>query len=71
MNLLQDVAKELVGMFIADVRLACAILLLVAVVALSVEGNIVAPVIGGTALLIGCLAIVVAVTVIEARRHSN
>jgi len=71
MSLLQDVIKELIGMFVADVGLTCAILILVAVVALLVEGNILDPLIGGCGLLVGCLAIVAAVTLIEAKQRQS
>jgi hypothetical protein len=69
MTLLADVAHELVGMFLADLRLSGAILVLV----LSVAGLVLAvqaePLIGGAALLIGCHVILVEAALREARRR--
>lgn len=59
MTLLRDVVAELVGMFLADARLAGAILVLVALVGGLVSGLGLAPLAGGGALLFGCLAILV------------
>lgn len=62
MNLLKDVCSELVGMFLADLRLSLAVLALVGAVALLVDAFAVEPLIGGGALLVGCLSILAAVT---------
>ena len=69
MTLLREIASELVGIFLADAKLSGAILLLVAAVAYLVDvGALLSPLIGGTALLVGCLIILVGVVVLEARR---
>lgn len=70
MTLLRDIASELVGMFLADAKLSGAILLLVAAVAYLVDmSGMITPLVGGAALLVGCLLILVSVAVFEARRH--
>jgi hypothetical protein len=69
MSILVDVAKELLGMFLADARLATATLLLVAIVAALLAGHV-EPLFGGAVLLLGCLALLVEATVREARHRS-
>jgi len=69
MTLLGDVARELLGMFLADARLTGATLALVALVAGLILSLGVQPLIGGGALLIGCLAILTEAVVREARRR--
>ena len=59
MSLLRDVAKELLGMFLADARLTCGILALVALVAALTQSHAIDPLVGGAALLVGSLAILV------------
>ncbi len=69
MNVIGDVAKELLGMFLSDARLTIGIVVLVAFV----EGLLVflriAPIAGGAVLLIGSLLIVVEAAIREARRR--
>ena len=67
MNILLDVAKELFGMFVADLRLATGVLCLVALVALAVDYLDVAPLAGGGLLLVGSLLIVIEATLRKAR----
>ncbi|WEF52026.1 hypothetical protein AFIC_000484 [[Pseudomonas] carboxydohydrogena] len=69
MSFLVDVAKELLGMFLADARLATATLLLVAIVAALLAGYV-EPLLGGAVLLLGYLALLVEATVREARHRS-
>lgn len=69
MSILVDVAKELLGMFLADARLATATLLLVAIVAALLAGYV-EPLLGGAVLLLGYLALLVEATVREARHRS-
>ena len=71
MNLIADVARELLGMFLADARLTLATLALVALVAALVVVLGAAPLLGGGVLLLGCLAILVEAAVREARRRSE
>jgi hypothetical protein len=52
MTIIAEVAKELLGMFIADVRLTAAILVLVAIVAILAVVWPVEPVLGGGVLLL-------------------
>ena len=72
MNIVVEVAKELLGMFLADARLTMLILVLVVLVAL-VAGLMfvlhVEPVVGGCVLVFGCLGILIEATVREARRR--
>lgn len=68
MNVLGDVLKELVSMFVADARLTLAILILVAAVAAMPHVLLgIDPLIGGWVLLSGCLTIIVVVTTLHAR----
>lgn len=69
MTLVRDIANELLGMFLADARLTCAILALVLLVAGLILGLGVARLIGGGALLAGCLAVLVEAAVRETRRR--
>jgi hypothetical protein len=69
MSIIGEVAKELVGMFLADARLTTATLVLVAIVAGLVIAVRVQPLLGGCVLLLGCLAILVETAVREARRR--
>ncbi len=69
MTLLRDIAKELLGMFLADARLTGAILALVLLVAGLVSSLGVELLIGGGTLLVGCLAILVEAAVREARHR--
>jgi uncharacterized membrane protein len=71
MTILRDLVRELIGMFLADARLTCAILILVALVAgllLELGMNKGA---GGTILTVGCLAILVEAATREARRRKR
>jgi hypothetical protein len=67
MSIIVEVAKELLGMFLADARLTTATLVLVAIVAGLVVALRIEPLLGGCVLLVGCLAILVAAAVREAR----
>ena len=67
MTLLRDIANELVGMFLADAPLTGAILVLVLIVAGLILGVGVEPLIGGGALLVGSLLILVGAALRETR----
>jgi hypothetical protein len=69
MSIVIDVAKELFSMFLADVRLTTATLVLVALVAIIVLALRIEPLVGGVLLIAGCLAIVVEAAAREARRR--
>lgn len=71
MRVLADVARELLGMFLADARLTLATLLLVGVVALLSLAAHIAPLLAGAILLVGCFAILIEATIREARRRSR
>jgi hypothetical protein len=66
MNIFGEVRKELLGMFVADAKLTSATLVLVAVVSALVFALRVDPLVAGSVLLFGCLAILVAAAVSEA-----
>jgi len=59
MTMLRDLAAELVGMFAGEKRLTLAVLALVAAAGALVEFAGVNPLLGGTALLLGCLILLV------------
>lgn len=69
MSLLREVLAELLGMFLADARLSVAVLVLVGAVAVMIDGFGVPPLAGGAVLLLGCLAILGAVTTATSRRR--
>jgi len=69
MNLVREVAGELLGMFLADARLTGAVLALVLLVAALRMKAGVAPLLLGCLLLAGCLVILVEAAAREARRR--
>jgi hypothetical protein len=70
MTIIGDVLKELLGMFLADARLTLAILLLVGAVAGAVAVLHAGPLLAGSALVFGCLLILVETVSREVRtRH--
>jgi hypothetical protein len=69
MNILRDVAKELLSMFLADFRLTLSILLLVAIAAISVDW--LHPFVGGAILVVGTLLILVEAVAREAKRGDS
>ncbi len=60
MNLLKEVAAELIGMFFGDARLTIAILLLIAVAGVLIELTGIDPLVGGIVLILGCPALLIA-----------
>ena len=70
MSILKDVLRELVGMFVADVRLTAAILAMVVVAALLIGATGLPALAGGGFLLVGCLAVLVRSVRREAVRRS-
>lgn len=71
MSIIRDLLNELLGMFIADARLALATLFLVAIVAGLVGALRAGPFLGGGILLFGCLAILVEAASREANSRSR
>jgi len=69
MSIIVEVAKELLGMFLADARLTTTTLVLVAIVAGLVLALRVETLLGGGVLLLGCLATLVEAAAREARRR--
>jgi hypothetical protein len=57
--MLKEIAGEIAGMFAGDARLAAAILAIVAIAAVLIDVAKFDPVLGGLALLAGCLALLV------------
>ena len=60
MSLLKEVAAELIGMFFGDARLTVALLLLIAVAGALIELTGIDPLLGGTVLVVGCPALLIA-----------
>jgi hypothetical protein len=70
MDILKDVAKELLAMFLADFRLTFSILILVAIAGISVDWLY--PIVGGAILVVGIVLILVEAVAREAKRdHSR
>lgn len=67
MSILLDVVKELFGMFVADLRLAIGILVLVAAVAFLLREVHVAPLVGAALLVIGSVVILIEAVARKAR----
>jgi hypothetical protein len=59
MNLIRDVANELLGMFVGDVGLSVAVLAAVAGSALLIKTEVISTQLGGWLLWVGCLAILI------------
>jgi hypothetical protein len=71
MNILKDVLLELFGMFVADARLTLAILAIVAIAALLIDATSLPALLGGVALLVGCVVILVLSVLQAAARHKS
>jgi uncharacterized membrane protein (DUF4010 family) len=71
MSIIGDVFKELFAMFLADARLTFATLFLVAIVGGLIEGLQVAPLLAGSVLFLGSLAIVVGTASREAKDRAH
>ena len=69
MSILKDVLAELFGMFVADRRLTAAILGIVAVAAGLIDIAGLDPLIAGSVLLAGCIAVTIAAVMSAARRN--
>lgn len=59
MTMLKELAAELIGMFVAEKRLAIAVLAIVAVAGSLVDFAGLNPLAGGAALLFGCLILLI------------
>ena len=60
MTLLKEIAAELVGMFVGDVRMSLMVLLLVAFAGILIEFAGLDPLVGGVLLVIGCPVLLIA-----------
>ena len=70
-SIVGDVAKELLGMFLADARLTLSILVLVAIAAGLVDWLSLSPVVGGGLLVVGSLLILVEAVVRESEQRGE
>jgi hypothetical protein len=68
MNILRDVAGGLFKMFVSDAWLAVAILVVVSLTGLLTGSGAVPPLLGGAALFVGCILVLVASVVLASRR---
>lgn len=71
MTIFRNVLAELVGMFLSDIRLSGAILIVVAVAAGVIEIASVEPLIGGGVLLFGSLAVVLVAVRLAVQPHGG
>lgn len=69
MTILKEVLSELVSMFVGDASLSASILVVVALSAALIDLGGVDPLVGGGALLAGCLAVLVGAVARAARRQ--
>ena len=59
MTMLKELAAELIGMFVGEMRLTISVLAIVAAVGSLVDFIVLDPLLGGGALLFGCLILLV------------
>jgi hypothetical protein len=59
MTMLNEIAAELIGMFVGDAQLAVAILAIIAGAAALVELTTLPPLVSGATLLFGCLLLLI------------
>jgi hypothetical protein len=71
MNILREVAGELVKMFIGDAWLAVGILTVVSLTGALTGPGAVPPLVGGAILFLGCIGVLVASVVLAGRRHRD
>jgi hypothetical protein len=69
MTILKDVLAELVSMFLGDANLSASILVVVAAAAGLIDLTGLHPLVGGSVLLVGCLAAVAIAVLATAKRH--
>ena len=71
MNILREVAGNLLKMFVGDAWLTIGILTVVTLTGLLTESGVVQPLFGGAFLLLGCIAVLVASVALHARRQRD
>ncbi len=69
MTILRDVLGGLVKMFVGDAWLSLGILAVVAVAALVAQSRAVTSIVGGAALLLGCIGVLLASLMAERRKR--
>jgi uncharacterized membrane protein YhaH (DUF805 family) len=69
MNILREVAGELLKMFVGDAWLTIGILIVVSVTGSLTGSGAAPPLLGGAILFLGCIVVLVASVVVAARRH--
>jgi heme A synthase len=69
MNILREVAAELLEMFVGDAWLTMGVLTVVSLTGLLTRYDAVPPLIGGAILFLGCIVVLVASVVLYGRRH--
>jgi hypothetical protein len=71
MNIVREVAGELLKMFLGDAWLTVGILTVVSLTGLLTGSGAVQPLFGGAILFLGCIAALVASVVLSGRRHRD
>jgi hypothetical protein len=71
MNILREVAGELLKMFVGDAWLTVGILTVVSLTGLLTGSGAVRPLFGGAILFLGCIVVLVASVVLAGRRHRD
>lgn len=71
MNILREVAGELLKMVVGDAWLTVGILTVVSLTGLLTGSGAVPPLFGGAILFLGCIGVLVASAVLSARRHRD
>jgi hypothetical protein len=69
MNILREVAGELLKMFVGDAWLTVGILFVVSLTGLLTGSGAVPPLFGGAILFLGCIVVLVVSVMLAARRH--
>jgi FtsH-binding integral membrane protein len=71
MNILREVAGELLNMFVGDVALTVGILIVVSLTGLLTRLDAVPPLFGGAILFLGCIIVLVASVGLAGWRYRN
>jgi hypothetical protein len=71
MNILREVAAELLEMFVGDAWLTVGVLTVVSLAGLLMGSGTVPPLFGGAILFLGCIVVLVASVVLYGRRHRD
>ncbi len=71
MNILREVARGLLKMFVGDAWLTIGVLAVVSLTGLLTGSGAVRPLVGGTLLFLGCIVVLVANVTFCGRRHRD